>query len=426
MMRKTVLLSMMTLLLIGAFSLVFSVELVKAESKTWTVDDDGLADFRKIQDAINAASAGDTVYVHNGTYYEQIVVNKTVTLMGENKEATFIEGSAGILVVSDNVVVREFTIRNILRRTEAFGIWVQSSHCLLANNTIIGSPFAGIFLDGRAGDVKENVVVNNYLSDINDPGILIWGSEGNLIKSNIVTRNMFGIYLYSFGASSTGNTIQGNEITSNLHSGLVMNWHSSNNVIANNNISNNGWGGEIWMSGIVLNVNSEANKIISNRIVNNKMGMWIYYYSNNNVIHHNSFINNTVQVLSDTQFPSTNIWDEGYPFGGNYWSDYAGVDEKRGPYQNETGSDGIGDTSYIIGSNNVDTYPLMKPYVRLLCDLNDDRRVDIKDLAIVAVAFGSHNPGSSRWNPIADVIKDGQIDIRDVAFVARNFGKTYP
>ena len=57
-----------------------------------------------------------------------------------------------------------------------------------------------------------------------------------------------------------------------------------------------------------------------------------------------------------------NFWDDGYPSGGNYWSDYTGVDLFSGSYQNETGSDGIGDAPYIIDENNVDRYPLMGPF----------------------------------------------------------------
>jgi len=65
----------------------------------------------------------------------------------------------------------------------------------------------------------------------------------------------------------------------------------------------------------------------------------------------------------------SNTWDDGYPSGGNYWSDYNGTDYYRGPHQNETGSDGIGDTPYIFintainraNDDNVDRYPLMKP-----------------------------------------------------------------
>jgi hypothetical protein len=57
-----------------------------------------------------------------------------------------------------------------------------------------------------------------------------------------------------------------------------------------------------------------------------------------------------------------NFWDIGYPSGGNYWSDYTSVDSYSGPYQNETGSDGIGDTPYIIDEDNQDNYPFMSEY----------------------------------------------------------------
>jgi len=57
-----------------------------------------------------------------------------------------------------------------------------------------------------------------------------------------------------------------------------------------------------------------------------------------------------------------NVWDNGYPSGGNYWSDYNGTDMYGGSYQNETGSDGIGDTPYVINEKNRDNYPLMNPW----------------------------------------------------------------
>jgi hypothetical protein len=56
------------------------------------------------------------------------------------------------------------------------------------------------------------------------------------------------------------------------------------------------------------------------------------------------------------------MWDDGYPSGGNYWSDYSGTDSYRGSHQNETGSDGIGDTPYAIDENNQDKYPFTKSY----------------------------------------------------------------
>jgi len=84
------------------------------------------------------------------------------------------------------------------------------------------------------------------------------------------------------------------------------------------------------------------------------------------MIYHNYFISNIRQIydsyMGDSSVtPSVNYWDFGYPLGGNYWNDYAGVDVKSTSNQDQPGSDGIGDTPYIIYENNKDNYPLM-PY----------------------------------------------------------------
>ena len=78
-----------------------------------------------------------------------------------------------------------------------------------------------------------------------------------------------------------------------------------------------------------------------------------------------------------------NVWDNGYPSGGNYWSDYAGEDLYSGPYQNETGSDGIGDMPYVIDESNTDNYPLMNPY---------GVPPPIHDVAITNITFSNPNP----------------------------------
>jgi hypothetical protein len=116
-----------------------------------------------------------------------------------------------------------------------------------------------------------------------------------------------------------------------------------------------------------------------------------------------------------------NVWDDGYPSGGNYWSDYKGIDVKSGPNQDQPRSDGIGDTPYVIDANNQDRYPLMNPYV-LLGDVNSDGVVDIRDIAIFGKAFGFY-PGHPRWNPAADLDGNGIINILDGVKIAKNFGK---
>jgi len=89
-----------------------------SSGKTIYVDDDGGADYTRIQDAIDNATEGDTVYVFNGTYYENIVVNKTINLIGEDRSpwnASVIDGGGSgdvVHVSADRVNISGFTINN--------------------------------------------------------------------------------------------------------------------------------------------------------------------------------------------------------------------------------------------------------------------------------------------------------------------------
>jgi parallel beta-helix repeat protein len=106
---------------------------------------------------------------------------------------------------------------------------------------------------------------------------------------------------------------------------------------------------------------SNKNKLTNNTASNNYRGILVSS-SNNNLIYHNNFISNTNQASDGTN--NGNKWDDGYPNAGNYWSNYGGIDEYRGPGQNISGGDGIGDTPYVIDSDSRDNYPLMKKYKR--------------------------------------------------------------
>jgi parallel beta-helix repeat protein len=126
----------------------------------------------------------------------------------------------------------------------------------------------------------------------------------------------------------------------------VQLWRTNNTKIVDNNITNNWWGIRLFYS--------SNNSIIGNNITNNlRISL---DDSSNNSIFHNNFVNNTIWDWH----ASVNVWDDGYPSGGNYWSNYKGVDLYSGPYQNETGSDGIGDVPSAI-LTDFDRFPLIAP-----------------------------------------------------------------
>jgi parallel beta-helix repeat protein len=120
---------------------------------------------------------------------------------------------------------------------------------------------------------------------------------------------------------------------------------SNNNKIYNNSLYSNYLG--IWLTG------SGYNNITENNFFNNIYSLSLG--SSGNRIYHNNFINSTNKPFDSND----NQWDDGYPSGGNFWSDYIGEDRFSGLGQNIPGNDGIGDTNYSIDSDSVDNFPLM-------------------------------------------------------------------
>ena len=304
--------------------------------------------------------------------------------------------------------------RNILTTNNWGGICLywSSNNIIFGNNVINSGP--GIYLHGSSNnnisgnnitesdspaiyfeDSSDNSISENSITANSYDGILLGMSSNNSVYcNNITANNRFGIYLYR---SSNSNTY-GNIITSN-HNGIYFE-DSSNNSISGNTITNNDW------NGIHLKYNSNYNAISSNNILNNRNGINIEANSNNNymlnnyiadsewdgidlkgshsnsiksntitncftgiylgsetdnmnIIYHNNLINNMCQV---TCYSTPNMWDDGYPSGGNYWSDHVTVDDYSGINQDEPGSDGIVDEPYIIDNDNRDNYPLVEPW----------------------------------------------------------------
>jgi parallel beta-helix repeat protein len=225
-----------------------------------------------------------------------------------------------------------------------------SSHNSLSENNIANNNY-GVYLQNSS----YNIIQENFITANNGDGIYLDKSLNNIISGNFITNDNYGINLQIF---SNSNTISGNNIAINRESGVNLG-SSFNNTISRNNITANNKNG-IMLGGLLTGC---SNNIISGNNVTSHKGYGTYlgvgmtlYNSSNNKIFHNNFINNTKQVYS---YDSINIWDDGYPSGGNFWSDYTGVDEKGGPNQDQPGSDGIGDTPYLIDEDNQDRYPLM-------------------------------------------------------------------
>lgn len=314
--RKTVSGIMLTMLLTGMSILAFNIQPAKTEPTTIIVPDD----YEKIQWAIGNASIGDTIYVRVGTYYENVIVDKSVSLVGENKHSTIIDGNGigtVMYITANDVSVTGFTIQG-----SGYGGW-----------------HSGIWVDHSSGNnISQNIVTNNQA------GILLkYSSDNNVTVNTAIFNSYDGICLYS----SSDNTVAGN-IASNSMYGIALTFFSGGNTVAGNDASNNEYGISLWYD-------SDSNRVTGNNISNNDNGIYLFD-SNFNLIFHNNFIDNTIQAYSGE---STNVWDNNYPSCGNYWSDYTDKDFFIGPGQNQPGSDGIWDHPYVIDDYNQDRYPIM-------------------------------------------------------------------
>jgi parallel beta-helix repeat protein len=321
--------------------LLLDVHLVRAA--TIVVPDD----YSTIQEAINAANEGDTVFVRNGTYHERLVVNKTLSLVGEEPQNTTIDGDGLGYVVNiraDSVYVTGLTISN-----SGFGYagirLAGANHCnIFQNNIKANNEGIEVILPSSNNNVSGNNITAN------GGGIAVeWSTDNNSIVGNNIAANSVGVFL----AYANNNSIAGNNITNNAATGVSLGSYSYHNSVSGNKITDN----EI---GIAVGSYTDNNSVVENSLVNNSFGVRIYPICSGNLFYYNSFIGNTQQ--GNSSWGSSNVWDGGHPSGGNYWSDYNGTDSNSGTHQNETNSDGLGDVPYVIDENNTDRYPLMKPY----------------------------------------------------------------
>ncbi|UCF08336.1 MAG: right-handed parallel beta-helix repeat-containing protein, partial [Thermoplasmata archaeon] len=297
-------------------------------------------------------------------------VNGKPVYYWKNKKGGTIPADAGAVILAN---CTDITVENLELAGGAYGIQLgYSSHNGIFNNSItshrfgmglgssnynqvannnINNNFHGISVGGsQYNNIDNNTVCSHYAN-----GMIISGSDDNNITGNNISDNGgHGIELKSV---SERNNIIGNTFLSNDNSGVRVHPWSVGNIISRNTIfdSNRGVatlgntnkiiGNGISYSDYGIYVEAGESDISNNTVINNDYGIYITGKANNN-IYHNNIINNTNQAYDDTIFG--NRWDNGYPYGGNYWSDYDGFDNYSGPGQFEPGPDGIGDTPYYI------------------------------------------------------------------------------
>jgi len=250
---------MLTLLLIGMLSLTFDIQLTKANPRTIIVPDD----YPTIQEAINAASSGDTVCVRAGIYYEHIIVNKSISLVGENPANTIVDGNftgTPFNVTSSGVSISNFTITH-------GGKWVPVNF--------------GIVI----GNVSDCAIIGNVITENCRYAIYVFNSSNITMMRNELTKNYAtGIYV----ESSLNISIIENFISANDYSGIQI--YSSLSVsIVNNSIKKNGERG-IFLS------NSLDTRIIGNSFIDDGL---LVSGSHQNLVFNNTVNDRPLVYLED-------------------------------------------------------------------------------------------------------------------------------
>ncbi len=405
-----------------------------------------MENFTTIQEAIDAVNTtdGHTITVDTGTYLENVVINKSISLRGAGYATTIIDGQLlgdVVLITSDWVNLSGFSMinagagawdwagieldnvqycnisENRPHHMDWEGIYLENSDYNTLYNNYVDNNGRGMFIrDSNWNDILDNTVVDNDYSVM----VLTWiiGSNDNTLIGNIINDNDYGLSI-----STSRNTVTGNKFSANYWYNIKISGGGNSNVISHNYINNTINGGT---DGAIYLTNAGANTIHDNYIFNNRFALILYqtsgcqvydnqmlsntegifiqyahnnditgnvisnsvvgfrawsdcsgnYIVNNNItgstnkglefdsstlnnyIYHNNIIGNVLQAEDN----GASFWNDSFPSGGNYWSDWIAPDAMGGLYQDIPGADGIVDNPYSVpGGGNQDDHPVTSP-----------------------------------------------------------------
>ena len=367
-MKRTALALTLTLLLLfSAIAPFHFFETVGAEIVT--IPDD----YSTIQEAINAANNGDTIFIKKGNYDgpvdQTVIINKSVSLVGEDAENTRINFhplwvEAWYFSPSYYEPPMEITANDVM--VSGLAITSDGSSIYIAGNrTRITSCIIKTGLRVDAGFYNE--ITENTLSGVSCHGSYCLIKANNFEAGGIDIDGFYhlvqGNTVTNAGNRSTGinlkasNTIIFNNTVKRNYGGISITYEGSNNLIYSNSIIHNVYGFTAW--------GGNNNTFFANELVDNTIGAEVGYMvgsPTNCRLHHNNFIGSIQQVstrsswtyipgLWSEPFNQTGLFDDSRE--GNYWSDYVGTDSD---------GDGKGDNPYVIDSDRKDNHPLMSPF----------------------------------------------------------------
>ena len=328
--------------LFAAIALIVCIFLaVPATAANLTVGSGG--QFKTIQEAVDAAKPGDTVLVEPGTYTENVVVNKPLTITG-NATVNAADSSKDVfLLASPGIHIDGLTITGGETGVDVAGV----ASCVLTNITAHGNVFAVYLANTTNSDVSHNNLANNGY------GVYCDYASSNMIANNIATGETGGggnasfsdgIYMYYSGS----NTVSNNDLSANHVFGISL-FYSSNNVITGNNISENDWYGVRFRQ-------SDNNTFTFNTLRANAQEGICLIETTNHQIYLNNFIDQPAAIIGASQARLDSPQPMAYTYNGtaqtgymgNYYSDY-----------NSTTSNGTGIGS--APSAYGDKYPLIQP-----------------------------------------------------------------
>ena len=251
---------------------------------------------------------------------------------------------------------------------DMFGVYIYgtTAHYIIRNVHVFGAGSMGVVMYQAPHGSVEGCLMDSGMAGI----LLMETDDCNLTGNEVTGQDLVGIEMYTCQqVNIIGNTLLNNNMSSiagidasdifvSSNTCLDSNWsgimleESGYWDIDDNNISGNGFFG--------IAMNNTWGITIENNEVTSNAEYGVYVGNSTDVgVFHNVFIGNGVQAMQDTCVNT--VWDDGYPSGGNYWSDYSGSDENNGIDQDVPGADGIGDTPYVIDVGGTDRYPWMTP-----------------------------------------------------------------